>query len=411
TTHLDRALKHEKELKQGIALQEQGLPVPSHLFGAPTRKILDLVADYERSHTAKRLRQKHIHDTVTRIKTLAEVCNWEDLGDITPTGFEQWRGQVPVCERTGRELSAKTINEYLLSMRAFLNWLKKQGIIERDPLEYVEKCETRGNETKNRREWTDDELETFMRYGKPPHRADYRIGIWLLHWTGLRKNELQNPRWGDVFIDDGKAQAIIRAKYSKGRTSEQIPLMPKVVAQLHSMRPKKWKPEDKVLPFRLPGSEQFRVDQERAGLVYKNEFGDHDFHSLRYSHGHWLAVRGVPLLVIQAILRHKDPSTTARHYMNIAKLAANKTLEEVYASEGCTPNCTPLDGQEGLLRSQTVTKSGKLEVLQIAVGDALSRALAPFVTQGLNPVNGCPSLTLLGKLKIFSERIFAAKSC
>lgn len=395
TTHKDRAEQRERELLQVIELQEMGRPVPSHLFGAPSRSIAEYLKEYENSLRSRDFKAKHVHDTVTRIETLCRACKWSELEDISPITFERWRSGVPRCERTGRTLGGKTIVEYLTSIRAFLNWLKRQGIVEKNVLEHVEKGDIRGTERKKRRVWTDEDLERFMQYGKPPKRADYRLAVWILRWTGLRKNELATLRWGDLHLDAESPFLIVRSGVSKNRKNERVPLMGKVSAKLHSIRSDNWTTETKVLPFKIPGSEQLKADLKRAGVVYRNDFGDLDFHALRYTFGHWLASNGVPLLTIQSILRHSDPSTTARHYMNVAGLSMNKTLEEVFkasdAAEKCTPNCTPLTVPEGLSQSQPVTNKGVLGNIQEIVNEAVSRALAPYVTQGLSTPNGWPN--------------------
>ncbi len=383
----------EKRLKEYIRVRElehEGLPIPSHLWGAPTRTIATLVKDYESSLKSQGLNEKHVHDSITRIETISFACKWNTISDVNPAAFEKWRSGAPTNIRTGRPLSVKTLNEYLTSLRAFMNWLKSLGVIEKDPLEFVPKGETRGNEQKKRREWTDGEMEAFMERGKPPQRKDYRLGVWLLRWTGLRKNELTSLRWGDVFLEESIPYLLIRANISKNRKEERVPLMQKVAKKLRELRPAKFKKNQRVLPFTLPGSEQLRADLKRAGVHYRNDFGDLDFHALRYTFGHWLAVQGISLPVIQSILRHVDPSTTAKHYMNVAKLSQNEDVTKLFAKDDCTPICTPEFGAEGLLRSQPDKSPDKPNALQL-LEDKLDRlTLALSDALGHKPQNGCP---------------------
>lgn len=67
------------------------------------------------------------------------------------------------------------------------------------------------------------------------------------------------------------------------------------------------KTTDKVLTFRIPGSEQLKADLKRCGIEYRTEDGDLGIHALRYSFGHWLATQGASISEIQTILRHSYP--------------------------------------------------------------------------------------------------------
>ncbi|MGE9295988.1 MAG: tyrosine-type recombinase/integrase, partial [Puniceicoccales bacterium] len=286
------ATKRLRQLIQVRELEHEGKPVPSHLWGAPKRDIGKLLEEYRSTVASKGRNSKHVHDTVKRVETLAAACGWVSIDAISPNDFERWRASAPVNPRTHRKLSIKTVNEYLVSVRSFINWLRKLGYLERDPLEFVQKGETRGNEEKRRRVWTSEDLNAFMERGKPPYRADYRVAVWLLAWTGLRKKELQGLRWGEVSFDSKYSYLVVRAEQSKNRKRERVRLMAQVADRLLEMRPVDYKPTDKVLTFRIPGSEQLKADLARAGVDYRNEEGDLDFHALRFTFGHWLATQG-----------------------------------------------------------------------------------------------------------------------
>ena len=111
--------------------------------------------DYRKALLSKHRAEKHVHDICKRIETL----------------------------------SAKTLNEYLFSVNAFIHWTEKLGYIDKNPLKYIEKVETRGHERKKRRAWTDDEFDKFMSV-PPQYREDYRSAIFLMRWTGLRVKEV-----------------------------------------------------------------------------------------------------------------------------------------------------------------------------------------------------------------------------
>ncbi|MGB0372134.1 MAG: tyrosine-type recombinase/integrase [Opitutales bacterium] len=321
----------EKRLDQFVRcleLEHEGEPIPSNLWGAPKREIKDLLDDYKRGLLSKRRAERHVHDTCTRIETLCKKLSWKTLDDIAPLGFERWRSRGPLNERTERPISAKTLNEYLVSIKAFVNWAIKLGYMESNPLKSIEKVETRGAETKKRRAWSDEEFETFMTEGTP-HRADYRAAVFLLRWTGLRKNELQRLTWGDVFIDGDKPFMTVRSSVSKNHKEESIPLLGIAADYFKLLRPEHWKGSQKVLGFTIPASKQLKYDLKRLDITYSNEVGDLDFHALRHTFGTWLVSQGVPLKEVQVLMRHSDINMTANRYTDVTRLPIARTISDL----------------------------------------------------------------------------------
>ena len=56
------------------------------------------------------------------------------------------------------------------------------------------------------------------------------------------------------------------------------------------------------------------------------------FHSLRHTAGSWLAMRGVPMRVIQAILRHSSISVTER-YSHLQPEVMGAAMEEAFGGK------------------------------------------------------------------------------
>lgn len=89
------------------------------------------------------------------------------------------------------------MNEYLSAANTFITRLKRSNRLSlENPLQYVEKISTVGQETYERRPFTDKELRCLIAV------SAYRSVVYLTAaHTGLRRKELRTLVWADVFLD------------------------------------------------------------------------------------------------------------------------------------------------------------------------------------------------------------------
>jgi len=78
-----------------------------------------------------------------QLARLAEECAWRTAADISSASFERWRAQAAG--------SAKTRNEYLNAASSFCSWLVKTRRLADNPLRHVERINTAGKATYERR--------------------------------------------------------------------------------------------------------------------------------------------------------------------------------------------------------------------------------------------------------------------
>src|SRR5215204_577843 len=104
-----RAIVLEKQREQ------EGIIAPKAVRVAATTPLAELVADYETDLVGRGLDDRHVHDTIARLKRMIAETGWRALSDIRPDAFVRWRASL-TC-------SAKTVKEYQTSSAAFLNWL------------------------------------------------------------------------------------------------------------------------------------------------------------------------------------------------------------------------------------------------------------------------------------------------
>ena len=257
---------------------------------------LSAFIEYQNARNCSRGYTRKIDQRVTR---LIQECGWKRIRDVTAESFIAWRH--------AQTLSPKTLNDYQHAIFALLNWLKKTGRIEINPVEQVGRVDGCGKQTFKRRAFTDDEACRLLAV------SDRRRPIYLLALhTGLRLGELRALRWEDIDLD--RQLIRLRAETTKAKRADVLPLTPAA----HSILNGYGKPcpaSGPVFTGGVPSHHTFKADLKAAGINRKDERGHKvDFHALRTTFVTNLARAGVPQRQAMALARHTDPRLTANIY-------------------------------------------------------------------------------------------------
>ena len=224
-------------------------------------------------------------------------------------------------------------------LRTFLNWCVDQGHLDGSPLEDF----TPPKERKKQAAFlSEGDLERLLnaiehdaqakRDGLDPETGEAKkhssLAQGRLTWlsdvvrvavtTGMRRGELAALRWGHVDLEHGYIH--IRNTHgfvTKSGDERTIPLVADardVIQRLRNEWPEA-QPDDHVLRSGTGGpisadytSRLFKRYVRIAGLSEELKF-----HSLRHTCASWLAMKGVPLQMIQQILGHSDIGVTQRY--------------------------------------------------------------------------------------------------
>jgi integrase len=151
-------------------------------------------------------------------------------------------------------------------------------------------------------------------------RPQVRAFIICAALTGCRRNELRLLKWSDVDLESRRL-VIREAKGAKlarsGPRNESVSLHPIAASALTIIRPEPVAPEQPVfVPRRgrlIEVNREWQRVRQRAGL--KPELV---LHSLRHSLGTAGIVAGMSTLEVAKMLRHRNPSVTAR-YVHLAE--------------------------------------------------------------------------------------------
>jgi integrase len=171
-------------------------------------------------------------------------------------------------------------------------------------------------------------------------RPAIRVFFLVKAFTAMRRSEVQNLRLGQIDIENRRitltdTKGIKLA--SRGPKQEIISLPEFAAAALAEILPKHGNPEDLVFPpkrgRKISVNRDWRLIQVRAGLP-----GDMVLHGLRHSAGTVAALEGMSLPEIQAMLRHRNPTTTSR-YIHLANRLRSRLQDRAMASVTSGASC------------------------------------------------------------------------
>ncbi|HEY8566581.1 MAG TPA: site-specific integrase [Beijerinckiaceae bacterium] len=194
------------------------------------RKIIELFADFAGARTpAASITPKLVGKWIDALHTFpikaAEVRDFRDLS---------FREIIEANKRVGKPvLSPKTINKYLSALGAFCLWLKKRGVLERNPVE--DQYLSIDKDVQRVRSYTSEELrrifaaplftgaESEDRLDRPgEHRVrDHRFWLPLMSlFSGARMGELAQLSVADVRQQHGHWVMRITREYEDGKATK-----------------------------------------------------------------------------------------------------------------------------------------------------------------------------------------------
>lgn len=157
----DKQVATEKlrKLVNEIQREGEGLTPPKALREAGQKTLAVHLGEFIGAKSSLKRDARYLYELQKRVEKLLDECKWEYPKDVTAESFTTWR--------SGRTQSAKTLNEYLTSMRTLLNWMEKKGRLLRNPLNSVETPSTCNVATRPRRAFSEDDLKRLLAVAGP----------------------------------------------------------------------------------------------------------------------------------------------------------------------------------------------------------------------------------------------------
>jgi integrase len=247
--------------------------------------------------------------------------------------------------RRGRRLGGSGAARKAMQLLAvIMGWGKSEGLLQALPFDLRELKlggdGSRDTVITSQAEYARlfDTLDSMVAAGSL--RESARAFFLLLASTGLRRGEAQGLRWGQ--IDLGRRQITLTntkgARLARGRGKqavlELVGLPPVAAAALAGILPEGDVNADALV---FPPVRGARLSVTRDWQAVRKAAGLPDglvLHGLRHSVGTVGAIVGMSMPELQALLRHKQPGTTAR-YLHFAKVSgglADKAMGGVLPS-------------------------------------------------------------------------------
>ncbi|MEY2486184.1 MAG: hypothetical protein QOH39_1832 [Verrucomicrobiota bacterium] len=314
--HTDDKQVAQQRLAKIIRIEQherEGLIPHKHQREAAQRSLTAHVEDFVAERRAVRCNEKYVRELGKKLLRLIAECSWQTFTDVTEASFCAWRAK--------EQKSPKTLNEYLIALSGFMNWLEPR--IGANPVQRVEKVQTSGTPYRTRRAFTEDELQRLILAGEVRG-----IAYLVAARTGIRRGELQQIEWRDIHLDAAQPFVLVRASVSKNHREAMQPLPPDAWTALLSLRTTcAAQPYERVFAGLIPRMEQFRKDLKTAGIPYEDARGEHaDFHALRKTFGTMLTLAGVGQRTVMELMRHSDMRLTAKTYTDANMLPVSDAM-------------------------------------------------------------------------------------
>jgi integrase len=251
------------------------------------------------------------------LEKLSRECRWPTLASVRAEPLRKWlaaRAKDGPAGEDGkprwRGKAPRTLNEYLATAETFLDWCRGQDPpwLAGNPLERIERADE-SDKRRVRRSLIPEQLQRFLRLC-----GDRRYVYLTAALSGLRRKELRLLQWGDVVLDGDFPHIQLRARATKAKRPDVLPINPELLELLRSIRPADATPATPVFAS-VPAMRTYKRDLAAAGIPYKDEQGRQaDFHALRMAFGTYLQRAGVPIRTAMQLMRHSDIRLTAKVY-------------------------------------------------------------------------------------------------
>lgn len=356
-TDYEASLELARKIAKKAAMASVGVsdPFEDHRLTPIKEHLGEFIAGLKSANRAPR----YVQQVEGRIQCVLDGLKIKFLHELDPVAVDRFLTNLAQKNK----YSGITRNEYITSIKSFTKWAVTFRRMRDDVLAGLRVTERRAIDPAHpRRALKMEEIARLLdaaqrrpllelltvRHGlnagepvakvkeKTRIRAETkgrerRLVYLLAVWTGLRRGEIRQLTWGDVHLDTVPGRILLRAKTTKSKRADSLPIHPQLADELKNWQPKNAEPTDLVF-HTVPDMKCLRADLTLAEISDKDEAGRFvDFHSLRVSLSTMLAAHKVSPRTAQALMRHTDPRLTAAVYTDEKILPLAEELHNVPA--------------------------------------------------------------------------------
>lgn len=225
--------------------------------------------------------------------------------DITTQVVENWQ-----FENCGK-LKGATFNRRIAALKSLMNWIVRKGLLDEMPFK-VPKVPQMDSKMIIRY-LSPSERERLMaaldRREKKSGRDYLKTAVILSLNTGIRKGTLMSLLWEDINFESHTM--FLRAAIMKGGKSAVLPLND--IAFNNLLDWKKYTGRDSGFVFPGNGNRLRDTKKPFDRVLRDAEIENFTWHCLRHDFASQLAMKGVPLHIIQKLMCHASIDMTQRY--------------------------------------------------------------------------------------------------
>lgn len=284
----------------------------AHAGGSiPLKNHVDEYAQYLKDRGCSKA---HISAVIPRIRRVLTGCKINVISDINESRISKYISDID-------NISEQTKKHFVTNLKSFGKWLFYKGHTDTDLFLRMQKPKVMDKKRVRRALTVEEAAELLdvtknsdLKYQKITGYERYLIYRLALE-TGLRANEIRTLTVSDVnFIGH---TITLKPQNEKSGKGSQIPLEEELSELLRQFSINKH-PNAIMLNVPSKTSDMIKIDLKAAGIEYKTEQGQADFHALRHTFGTMLALSGTSPQIAQKLMRHSDPKLTQNIYTHLS---------------------------------------------------------------------------------------------
>jgi site-specific recombinase XerD len=191
--------------------------------------LTELVRDWELSLKAENRQPKTIRIYTDTLRRFIGVVGDKAIGEVSRSDLRRYltHRQEKLNPKTGKALSAHTVNQDFRNLRTFLRWCRSEGYLETTPTDSMKAPSLPSDLPKA---LTPEQIAQLLAATKTTlHPERDELIVRFLLDTGVRLSELSNLDVEDVDL----VQGIALVRQGKGRKDRFVPLGSKLRLQLY----------------------------------------------------------------------------------------------------------------------------------------------------------------------------------
>ena len=195
------------------------------------------LANYLRFLRRSRKSKSYIKQSRSYMKWLIEKGALKRLADFTTDTVDRTLGKL-----LDKDRSPRTVNVYRNIAHAFAEWaVRISKILESNPISAIAVRDESVDIRKERRSLAIEQARKLLAVCGP-RRLFYTVQC----WSGLRVAEVAALQWGDFRLDGDRPSIRLRARATKSKRADELPLHSALATMLRESKPPFARSTDKV---------------------------------------------------------------------------------------------------------------------------------------------------------------------